>query len=894
MALFMKLGNTTHGIRKNEVLKNFMSNRRLINLICLWLIVTTGFSLLRSSTVFVWDDSPMIAANMYSMPNPIVWGESGTFDRIVSDSFKSVMGSGGGYRPLSLIIARIGASIFSNPNANPAAWFTAVGMIFGTLAVFVFLIARRYLQTDTAALLAVFLFLFSTPVITGGWVVFAGIQAIVPLMICLGLLLYWKAVESERHRGLYMSGLCVVLFLGPWFREFIGSLSLLIIFLEAQRARRPTLLMGIAAVFLLHTLFPMALVKLLVYPQLPLAPVFAIGFSGAQLGAINPGLDLIDSIRWQASDNFLTLFPPILFGLALVAYLVPALFSAPELLGRIWKKRVSPSNGQHILTNVETVKNFVLPLLFITVAISGYSGFYDHRVFILWLSLGVAFLATRHDTFLAWWFLLTFLPFLLLFTEQVHLAYALLPASIIMAATVEKSWQAVRQLNGRLSFLRYALVLIMALVIADHALNLYGSYEVVHSANDGILTMADWFKTNVPRGSIVVSNALHAEDIKLYSGGHIEVYWTVRAGIARDEGAVAEPGELEKLLKENQGKRNVYFLDMDYNYTPVKAAYHSHKYVRDNSVAMEHIGLIHTTRTRYPYLDPVKAYTPRPFISFLGAPDLENDFYRGPAQDGTPFLREVYTEYHVYRVTGTKVDTWNSSGALKMVKEGYNGFNIFFLNGRFFAIPQGEGAFVLRKIWQKGYSTYFMSDTYKDIVNQIANQSGIETGAKIQNIVVVSPPWPAPLNKLPSGPAYSSGIYTDAKTPTGHYKAEYAFDGNQNTLWHSPLPAGTLGWIVRNFDKPAKISMFTITIRSDMAGQAPSFFIVSGSSDGKNWDTSGATNGKLYWEKGETKLFALNENNQYYKFYKFDFISSTADDAFVSIVDMDLFGEQRE
>lgn len=887
MALFMKLGNTMSGTRKNEVLKNSMSNRRLIILICLWVIVTTGFSLLRSSTIFVWDDSPRIAANRYSIPNPIVWGEPATFERIISYSFDSVKG-GAGYRPLSLIIAEIGASLFSNPHTSPVTWFTAIGMIFGTLAVCVFLVARRYLQTDTAALLAVFLFLFSTPVITGGWVVFAGIQAIVPLMICLGLLLYWKAVESARHRGLYMSGLCVVLFLGPWFREFIGSLSLLIIFLEAQRARKPTLLMGIAAVFLLHTLFPMALVKLLVYPQLPLAPVFAIGFSGAQLGAINPGLNLMDSVRWWASDNFLTLFPPILFGLALVAYMVPAFFSAPELVRRIWKKRVSPSNGQHILANVETVKNIFLPLLFITVALFGYSGFYDHRVFILWLSLGMAFLAIRYDTFLAWWFLLTFLPFLILFTEQVHLAYALLPASIIMAATVEKSWQAVRQLNGRLRFLRYALVLIMALVIADHALNLYGSYEVVHSANDGILTMADWFKNNVPRGSIVISNALHAEDIRLYSGGHIEVYWTVRAGIARNEGAVAEPGELEKLLKENQGKRNVYFLDMDYNYTPVKAAYHSHKYVRDNSVAMEHIGLIHITKARYLYLDPFKAYTPRPFISFLGAPDLENDFYRGPAQDGTPLLREVYTEYHVYRVTGTKVDTWNSRGAPKMVKEGYYGFNIFFLNGRFFAIPQGEGAFDLEKIRQKGYSRFFISDSYPDIINRI------EPGAKIQDIVVVNPPLPALPDKLPPGPAYSSGNYTDAKTPTGHYKAEYAFDGNKNTLWHSPLPAGTFGWIVRSFDKPAKISMFTITIRSDMAGQAPSFFIVSGSSDGKKWDTLGATNGKLYWEKGETKLFALNENNQYYKFYKFDFISSIADDAFVSIVDMDLFGEQRE
>lgn len=166
----------------------------------------------------------------------------------------------------------------------------------------------------------------------------------------------------------------------------------------------------------------------------------------------------------------------------------------------------------------------------------------------------------------------------------------------------------------------------------------------------------------------------------------------------------------------------------------------------------------------------------------------------------------------------------------------------------------------------------------------------INPSIKPETLVVVNPPLPALPNKLPPGPAYSSGNYTDATTPIGHYKAEYAFDGNKNTLWHSPPPAGTLGWIVRDFDKPTKISMFTITIRSDMTDQAPSFFVVSGSQDGKEWIPLGAIN-ELQWEKGETKLFALNKNEQYYKLYKFDFISSVGNDVFVSIVDMDLFGE---
>ena len=81
----------------------------------------------------------------------------------------------------------------------------------------------------------------------------------------------------------YLAGLCGVLLLGPWYREFIGGLNILIIFLEFQRARRPTPLMFLAGVFLMHAVFPTALIKLLAFPGLPLQPVFALGQLGVQV-----------------------------------------------------------------------------------------------------------------------------------------------------------------------------------------------------------------------------------------------------------------------------------------------------------------------------------------------------------------------------------------------------------------------------------------------------------------------------------------------------------------------------------------------------------------------------------------------------------------------------------
>jgi hypothetical protein len=182
---------------------------------------------------------------------------------------------------------------------------------------------------------------------------------------------------------------------------------------------------------------------------------------------------------------------------------------------------------------------------------------------------------------------------------------------------------------------------------------------------------------------------------------------------------VAEPRILEKLLKENHARRDVYFLDVDFDYTLDKLDYHSHKYVRNRSVDTDEIGLVHTTRVRYFFIDPLKKWVARPYVSFLGAPDLENDFYRGPAQNGAPFMREVYAEYRVYRVTGTEVDPWDPVGPVRMAKEGYKGFNILELNGRYFGIPQGEGAFGLQKIRSREYSRSFVSDEYGAVIDQI-------------------------------------------------------------------------------------------------------------------------------------------------------------------------------
>ena len=622
-----------------------LATRRIVAIASIWLAIAIGFFLFRSSTtLLVWSDSPEVSANLYGSfgvgPRQTL-NEQGLLKEIIRESFQSSTTTG--YRPVNFIIHELGVAFFSTPEASPYLWFAAVSLVFGASAVCFFLVARRFTRTDFAAMLAVFLLLCSPSVVGTGWLIFSGIHALVLLLVCLGLLLYWKIVETPHHAYWCFAGLCAVLLLGPWYREFIGGLSILIIFLELQRARRPTALMLLAGLFLLHAVFPTAIVKVLAFPGLPLQPVFALGQLGVQV-QINAApaqqstlAHLLNSIRWSALFNFLWLLPPTLLGLSLLGYLVPS----------DWRK-----------------DSFNYP-------------------------------ANKCDggyLFLGFWLLVFFLPFLRIFTLHAHLAYPLMPFSIAVAIGAERLWQMTSHRTRLSRILRNVLAVVLGVAVCDHLLNVYGSFRTVHAINSGSLAVADWFQRQVPAGSIVICNALHIEDIRLFSNGHIVPYWTVDTGIVESKRAVETPQKLAQLLVQNQNRRNVYFLDVNYQFTPDKVYYHSHKYVRNENVATKKIGLVYTTRVKYPYLDPLRSLTPRPYIFFLGGGDLENDFYRGPARDGPPFMRELYAEYHVYQVTGTEVAAWDPNTPWSFVEEGYKGFNLFKYGNRYLALAQALGA----------------------------------------------------------------------------------------------------------------------------------------------------------------------------------------------------------
>jgi hypothetical protein len=214
----------------------------------------------------------------------------------------------------------------------------------------------------------------------------------------------------------------------------------------------------------------------------------------------------------------------------------------------------------------------------------------------------------------------------------------------------------------------------------------------------------------------VVTNVIHGEEIKWHSANHIEVYWTLTAGIADPRRAVDQPAQIEKLLARRDA-RPVYFLDVDFDYTPDKGYYHRHKYVHQAEVARRDLGVIHFTHVRFPFTDPLRYLIPRMYQPFLGPPDLENDFARKRSVDH-PFRHEIYAIYHVYEVTGDHLRP-KLEGPVQLAQEDVDGFNIVRVGLGFHALPRDEGAFDIEKFRRHGYSEQFSAMTLEAVCEQI-------------------------------------------------------------------------------------------------------------------------------------------------------------------------------
>ena len=649
--------------------------KRRFHLILIFFLAAAVFFAVRSTEGLVWNDSPQTAENLYGFQDGIIkssdvapicrdegafglrWGAPDLMKTVFTRAFSCL--EFGGYRPLSAALSYTGVAIFTEayspttPKAYLAKiWMVVVAILFGFLAVLFFIIAREYVQTNLAAYAILLLFFFSPPIVSGAWILFSGgIQVTVPLFICLGLWLYRRTTEAKRHRWLWETGLVLALLMGPWVREYIGIVAALIVFLEIQKHRRITWVLVLALLGFLHALFPTALLHLFL-PKLPLVPVFKLGFLAAQLGSsageISSLWSLLAQAKWEVAKIFWVLLPPSFF---LVSGLI-LLFSL-----RRDAKTLAVLIGLTVVLLASSGKPwFWLALIVAFCGLTLFQALHNRQEPVKGLHKHTEDQKTRFRkvVFLNVWFFISFLPFLKVFSAHVHLAYPLMPAVILIVAATESFWLDILNRSGRAVWKRAILVPVLLMCFLDQTLNVYGSYVTVSSLYGGIRYMANWVRTNTPPGTIVIANALHAEDIRLYSQNHILPYWSVGVGVP-PERTLEKPAELERFLRKHFESERILMLNMEQKFSPLKGNFHAHKYITRNSVKVAPEGRIYSMAGWFPFVDPLRNFLPRGMVLFLGPPDLENDIYSAHDRSHRLFLNEISVTYNVYTVLDPNV-----------------------------------------------------------------------------------------------------------------------------------------------------------------------------------------------------------------------------------------------
>ncbi len=561
----------------------------------LFAVVGLGYTAWRAPGDLVWDDTPTVLANLYTAPSgPLVSFANPDFlAALWRQDFGAVHIDG--YRPLSWAMRRIGPACQASSEWAPAGFVALNAVVAGLLAVALFWLARRFTQTTAGALFSVFLVLASTPILTGFLVLFTGIQALVPLAMCAALNCYFASLNSGRA-WIWLTLMGLLLFVAPLYREFAGVTPLLILFLEIQRGRWRSSAVLLSVLAFAHAVFPTLLPHYLFFPDLTVAPVYQLGALGVQarLG-IEPNAPLLTRIgqaalalQWRIFLDLVSILPPTLFLLALAGW------TAAALRGR------NPA------------------------------------------------IAWRPTAFLIFFFLLTFLPFLKVFKEQVHLAYCLVPASILLAASVEALWT-------EAAAMRWAPRLLVAgcllLVVCDHALNPFIVRAATRDCYAVIGRVTDICKREMPKGSILLSNAHHAADICLLAQGQFKLKYTVMSS-GRADLLIDSPAALDALWT-SAGKKRIFCLDVRLpRRRGQQGGDRANWVVSQRPVELEDFGEVDRVSYRYAFVDPLKCLIPIRNTPWPGSPDLEYDYYRGPALNGAPFMREVAAAYHLYEVVG--------------------------------------------------------------------------------------------------------------------------------------------------------------------------------------------------------------------------------------------------
>jgi len=604
------------------------------------------------------------------------------------------------YSPLTNIYVISMEAFLSGHPDNVVIGIVITGILYALLALTVFLLAETIIDSIPWAIVSAFVTMAATSTIAASDTLFSLPYMFVPIVMGMAFYGYLKFKKSGSSVWLLLFSLCALI--GPWFREFAAAIPFIVLACEIvlPSARRSWLVLILCLIFIGHSVYPSFFTWLLGINKGIVIGVFQQANTQSQMRASTPG-----------NLGFLFVqFPPSFWILAAFGILwwiwnrfspTPAThfqlpfwdigFSLPLSPAFSWCIRITLSLAflATVLGLIEAL--FVLgdsiPFLMIAWTLSWVLGMF---FFVL-----IGLFSLRFGVLLPTYFAVTFIPFLWLNLAEVHMAFAIPPMAIMLTAWVRELFQGVSGAGLRKTKLAAAALLAMA--VGDQFLNYSASLNVQKRLVEANRTIADWLVGHSTRNSLVLSNFFNYTDVYYYSGNYFDPFETVENNPLGSNRTIHHNEQMQQLLADNFKLRDIFFLQEEHDFFEWQRGYHSHKWVNNPPGTIRKLEGF-PVKVYYYYLDPLKYFIPRNFVSFFGYMDWSIDYYFN--NDTTPFRRVVDVTYSIFKLEDVDPNAMQKEPHPKfvavpfLVKGGVGpmrDFNLVQFQNRFYAVPQALG-----------------------------------------------------------------------------------------------------------------------------------------------------------------------------------------------------------
>lgn len=527
------------------------------------------------------------------------------------------------YRPLEIIIGSL--IVLTSHILYDWPWLPVLINSFslGLAGASLFALAYIFLKDFRLALASAFFMIFSLPSLNATWQTI-GIHSIVPLAINSAIISYFYF--RKTHRLPWLIPILLICTCGPLYKEYTGIISLMLLLCECFACKRNWRLIILFAVLFCYSLSPAFWLNLIAHHNLTFTSTYLSLRIWDRVTTLN--------FKFNFFSHLLFSLPPtiIFWGILSVFANIFDLYRQ-RLAWQITGTLLSVGSFSLLLTDSPLLGTFgpaaISSLLILAIA---YSSLRIHRIFPVI-------------------FIVSWLPCLVVFLNDIYLMYSLGFLAIILFFNIRIF------LNNILSFRQNKLTQSL------HAFILFGLFIGLLDQSSNLITIRrlavkinqlttslgktladDLHLTTAETPVVFLSNNRFSKDLQfsLYKNDRLDLPVNARYSFELDPAYDTNLNRLFALLLHTPVNSKVYFLNADNSFNIEGSV------ITLNEDQNYYLGTVTDQRLslRYSYFDPLKNFIPARLMAFPGNPDLEIYFQK---QQGF-FWRETSCTLIIYQL----------------------------------------------------------------------------------------------------------------------------------------------------------------------------------------------------------------------------------------------------